>query len=626
MAKRQFKSESKRVLDMMINSIYTHKEVFLREIISNASDALDKLYFKSLTDDSVGMDRGDFKIEIKADRDARTLTVSDNGIGMTEKELDENLGKIAKSGSADFTDQNELSDDVDIIGRFGVGFYSAFIVADKITVISKAFGEDEAHKWESSGVDGYTVSKAERDGHGTDVILHLKADTADDNYSEFLDSYRIKDLVKQYSDYIRYPILMDMPKSRKKEGSDEYEDYTETETLNSMTPLWRKNKKDVTEEEYKKFYQSKFHSYDDPLAVIHQHVEGTSNYTALLYIPSKADYNYYSKDFEKGPQLYSKGVLIMEHCPDLIPDCFSFIKGLVDTEDLSLNVSRETLQHDRQVAIIRNALEKRIKKELSEMLRERRDDYEKFFKAFGLQIKYSLYESFGQQRDLLEDLLIFNHSGGDKPVTLEEYSKAMPEDQKYIYYASGRDMSRLSSMPQADAVKEKGYDIIYLTDDVDEFMLSILGKYGEKEYRSITSGDLGLEDAADKKIVKDEETARKDMLDYMKNVLGDEVKEVHLSSTLSTHPVGLSAKGALSIGMEKILNSMPNGQQAKAERVLEINSTHPVYKAICAAWDLGDRDKVSDYTRILLDEAKLIEGLPLQDPSAFVDRISSFMN
>ena len=623
MAKKAFKSESKRVLDMMINSIYTHKEVFLRELISNASDAEDKLYFKSLTDDSVKMNREDFKIEIKADKDARTLTISDNGIGMDQKELEQNLGTIAKSGSADFVMNNELSDDVDIIGKFGVGFYSAFMVADKITVISKPFGSDEAWKWMSEGADGYTVTACEKDSVGTDIILQIKKNTDNEDYDRFLDCYRIKELVKQYSDYVHYPIVMEMDKARKKEDSDEYESYKELETLNSLTPLWRKNKKDVTDEEYKKFYQSKFRSYDDPLAVIHQKAEGTANYTALLYVPSKADYNYYSKDFEKGLQLYSRGVLIMDKCPDLIPDCFSFMKGLVDTEDLTLNVSRETLQHDRQVSIIRNALEKRIKRELADMLKNRRDDYVKFFNAFGLQLKYGLYQSFGQDKDLLEDLLMFHHAADDSMITLAEYLDKMPEDQKYIYYASGDDLPKLASLPQTDTVRKKGYDILFVTEQVDEFMLSILHEYKEKEYRSITSGDLGFENAEEMESVKNEQTERKELLDFIKESLGNQVSEVRLSGNLSDHPVSLSSTGPISIGMEKVLNSMPTGEKVKADRVLELNNTHHAFKALCEAWDAKDKDRVKLLSEILYDEAQLIEDLPLANPTAFVDKISN---
>ena len=495
MAKKQFKTESKRMLDLMINSIYTNREIFLRELISNASDAIDKLYFRSLTDDSVQLKHDDFHIDVKIDKDNRLLTVSDNGIGMTEEELDKNLGTIAKSGSRQFSAENETDgQDVDIIGQFGVGFYAAFMVADRVEVVSRAFGADKAYRWQSSGADGYTITEAQKDDVGTDVILHIKENTPEAEYDEFLDTYTISSLIKKYSDYIRFPIQMDMEHSRKKEGSeDEYETYTVRETVNSMVPLWKKAKGEITQEEYEKFYQERFHAYDKPLRVIHQKAEGTTSYHALLFIPEKADYNYYSKNFEKGLALYSSGVKIMDKCADLLPDCFSFVKGVVDSEDLTLNISRETLQQDRQLKVIARALEKKIKKELADMLEKDREKYELFWKAFGLQLKYALYSTIGGERELLEDLLLFTHAADSKLCTLKEYVDAMPEGQKYIYYAAGESVEKLNLLPQAETVRDHGYDILFLTDDVDEFLMQILRAHGEKEFRSISGNDLGLE-------------------------------------------------------------------------------------------------------------------------------------
>ncbi|MEG2634370.1 MAG: molecular chaperone HtpG, partial [Oscillospiraceae bacterium] len=494
MAKKQFKTESKRIMDLMINSIYTNKEIFLRELISNASDAIDKLYFRSLTDGSVGMSRSDFKIQLSFDKEARTLVICDNGIGMTKDELDNNLGIIARSGSLDFAKSLEDNKaDIDIIGQFGVGFYSAFMAADKVTVLTKAFGSDEAFKWESSGADGYTITDAKKDSHGTEITLHIKPDTEDDKYDEFLDQYHLQDLVKKYSDYIRYPIIMDMEQSRKKEDSDEYETYTETKTLNSMVPIWKKNKSEIKPEDYEAFYKEKFYDYEKPLRVIHQKAEGTSSFQALLFVPGKADYNYYSKDFEKGLELYSSGVKIMDRCSDLLPEYFGFVKGIVDSEDLSLNISREMLQHDRQLKLIANVLEKRIKKELTEMLEKERESYEKFWGIFGLTIKFGIYRSYGMNREQLEGLLLFRRASDSKLVTLREYRDAMPAEQKYIYYAAGENADKLSLLPQCELVRDKGFDILFLTDDVDEFLMQILAKYDEKEFRSISSGDLELE-------------------------------------------------------------------------------------------------------------------------------------
>lgn len=629
MAKKQFKTESKRMLDLMINSIYTNKEIFLRELISNASDAIDKLYFKSLTDQSVQMNRDDFKIDVSIDKANRLLKVCDNGIGMTEEELDKNLGTIAKSGSLQFTNENESGEhDVDIIGQFGVGFYAAFMVADRVEVLSRAYGSDKAYKWQSTGADGYTVTEAEKDTVGTEITLHIKESTEEADYDRFLDTYTISSLIKKYSDYIRFPIRMDMERSRLKEGSDsEYETYTENVTVNSMIPLWKKSKKDITKEEYEKFYQETFSAYDKPLRVIHQKAEGTTSYQALLYIPEKADYNYYSKNFEKGLALYSSGVKIMDKCADLLPDCFSFVKGVVDSEDLSLNISREMLQQDRQLKVIAHALEKKIKKELEEMLEKERETYEKFWKAFGLQLKFALYSSFGAERDKLQDLLLFTRASDSKLCTLKEYRDAMPESQKYIYYAAGESAQKLALLPQAETVRDKGYDILYLTDDVDEFLMQILHAYDEKEFRSISSDDLGLESDEEKKEITEKAEANKDLFAAMQKALDGKVSEVVLSSKLKSHPVCLSSKGAFTIEMEKVIDAMPNVQQnaPKAQRVLEINGSHPVFNSLTAAFAAGDTKKVENYAKLLYDQALLIEGLSVEDPVAFSNAICELM-
>lgn len=629
MAKKQFKTESKRMLDLMINSIYTNQEIFLRELISNASDAIDKLYFKSLTDERVGLSREDFKIDITIDKENRLLKISDNGIGMTEEELDKNLGTIAKSGSLQFSKENETADhDVDIIGQFGVGFYAAFMVADRVEVVSKAYGTDTAFCWTSNGLDGYTVTPAEKETVGTEITLHLKPSTEEADYDKYLETYTISSLVKKYSDYIRFPIQMDMEHSRLKEGSEdgEYETYTEHETVNSMVPLWKKSKSEITEEEYNKFYNEKFFSYDKPLRVIHQKAEGTSCYQALLYIPEKADYNYYSKNFEKGLALYCSGVKIMDKCADLLPDCFSFVKGVVDSEDLSLNISREMLQQDRQLKIIARALEKKIKKELEDMLKSDREAYEKFWKSFGLQLKYSLYSSFGGERELLENLLLFTRASDSKLCTLKEYRDAMPEEQKYIYYAAGESAEKLAHLPQAETVLDKGYDLLCLTDDVDEFLMQILHSYEEKEFRSISGGDLGLETEDEKKENEEKAEQNKDLFACMEEALSGKVSAVVLSSKLKSHPVCLSSKGAVSIEMEKVLDSMPNAENApKAEKVLEINGEHPVFTALTAAFAAGDTDKVKQYADLLYNQARLIEGLSVEDPVAFSNAVCALM-
>lgn len=628
MAKKQFKTESKRMLDLMINSIYTNKEIFLRELISNASDAIDKLYFKSLTDGSVKLSRDDFKIDISADKEKRILKISDNGIGMTQEELDSNLGTIAKSGSLQFASENETdAHDVDIIGQFGVGFYAAFMVADKVEVLSKAFGADKAYLWRSAGADGYTITEAEKENAGTEITLHIKENAEETDFDRYLDTYTLSTLIKKYSDYIRFPIKMDMERSRLKEGSEsEYETYIENETVNSMVPIWKKNKNDLSDADYEKFYQENFFAYDKPLRVIHQKAEGTTSYQALLFIPEKADYNYYSKTFEKGLSLYTSGVKIMDKCADLLPDCFSFVKGVVDSEDLSLNISREMLQQDRQLKVIARALEKKIKKELEEMLEKERESYEKFWKAFGLQLKYALYSSFGGERELLENLLMFTRASDGKLCTLAEYRKAMAESQKYIYYAAGESAEKLALLPQAEAVRDRGFDILYLTDDIDEFLMSILRAYEEKDFRSVSGDDLGLETEEEKKEKEEKAKSNKDLLDCMQEALAGRVSEVVLSAKLKSHPVCLSSKGAVSIEMEKVLDAMPNAENApKAEKVLEINGGHPVFETLRTVFDANEKDKVKQYAELLYNQALLIEGLSVEDPVAFSNAICTLM-
>lgn len=628
MGKKQFKTESKRMLDLMINSIYTNKEIFLRELISNASDAIDKLYFKSLTDNSVQLSRDDFKIDIAIDKENRTLKISDNGIGMTEEELDKNLGTIAKSGSLQFSKENETADkDVDIIGQFGVGFYAAFMVADKVEVLSRAFGSDKAFRWTSAGLDGYTIEEAEKDTVGTEITLHIMPSSEEADYDKYLETYTIQNLIKQYSDYIRFPVKMDVEKSRPKEDNpEEYETYVENETINSMIPLWKKNKSDITEEEYNKFYSEKFYAYDKPLRVIHQKAEGTVSYQALLYIPEKADYNYYSKNFEKGLALYCSGVKIMDKCADLLPDCFSFVKGIVDSEDLSLNISREMLQQDRQLKVIARALEKKIKKELEDMLQNEREKYETFWKSFGLQFKYAIYSSYGAERTLLEDLLLFKRASDGKLCTLKEYRDAMPEEQKYIYYAAGESAEKLALLPQAELVRDKGFDMLYLTDDVDEFLMQILHDFEEKEFKSISGDDLGLETEEEKKEKEEKAEENKDLFAAMKEALDGKVCEVILSSKLKSHPVCLSGKGALSIEMEKVLNTMPGAENVpKAEKVLEINGDHAVFETLKSAFAAGDTDKVKLYAELLYNQARLVEGLSIEDPVAFSNAICELM-
>ena len=627
MAKKQFKTESQKLLDMMINSIYTHKEIFLRELISNASDAIDKRYFRSLTDTSVGLDKDAYEIRLAADKDARTLTITDNGIGMTADELENNLGTIAKSGSFDFKKNNTDAADVDIIGQFGVGFYSAFMVADNIRVTSLTVGADKAWVWESSGVDGYTIKEADKAEAGTEIVLHIKPDTDDEKYGDFLEEYRLRSLIKKYSDYIRYPIRMKVSHEKLKEGSDkDYETVIEDETLNSMVPLWKKDASAVTEEEYKNFYTEKFFDYEAPLKVITQKSEGTATYTALLFIPSHAPYNYYTKDYEKGLELYSSGVMIMEKCADLLPDYFGFVKGLVDSSDLSLNISRETLQHDRQLKVMAKAIEKKIKSELLKMLESDRASYEKFFKAFGLQLKYGLYSDYGMHKDVLSDLVMFTSSKEGKLVTLKEYTDGMPADQKAIYYAPGETKERIEMLPQVEAVKAKGYEVLYLTDDVDEFALRMLGKYADKEFRNVTTDALDIASDEEKAKTEEENKNSEGLLSLMKEALGNEVSAVRFTGALKNHPVCLSSEGEVSVEMEKVLNKMPGADEAgvKANIVLEINRDHQVADKLKALYET-DKEKVKAYAKILYAEARLIGGLSVENPTEFADLVSDLM-
>ncbi|EHA1006111.1 molecular chaperone HtpG [Clostridium perfringens] len=622
MEKREFKAESKRLLDIVINSIYTNREIFLRELISNASDAIDKVYYKTLGDSSLTFNKDDYYIKIKPNKEERTLTISDKGIGMTEKELDENLGIIAKSGSLQFKKENEIKDGFDIIGQFGVGFYSGFLVADKITVITKAFGADKAYKWESDGVDGYTISEAEKDSFGTDIILHLKANDEDENYDEFLEEYKLKSLIKKYSDFIRYPIKLDVTKSRVKEGTEnEHEEYVEEETVNSMVPLWRRNKNELTDDDYNNFYVEKRFGFDKPLRHMHISVDGMISYNSILYIPENIPYDYYTKEYEKGLELYSNGVLIMEKCSELLPDYFGFVKGIVDSQDLSLNISREMLQHDRQLSRIAKNIKTKIKNELESMMKNDRESYEKFYKSFGRQLKYGVYDDFGMNKDELKDLLMFYSSKEKKMVSLAEYVERMAEDQKYIYYAVGESNERIEKMPQTEMVLDKGYEILYFTEDVDEFAIKMLMNYKEKEFKSVSSGDLGIESEEENKKENEE---NKGIFEAMKEALGEKISAVKASSRLKNYPVCLSSEGEVSIEMEKILSAMPNNQGVKAQKVLEVNTNHEVFNSLKDALE-NDKDKFNLYTKLLYNQALLVEGLSIEDPVDFTNDICKLM-
>ena len=641
MAKKQFKAESKKLLDLMINSIYTHKEIFLRELISNASDALDKLYYQSLQSGDTGIKRSDFHIRIDVDKEARTLLISDNGIGMTREELEANLGTIAKSGSMAFKEEHagEAAEKgkkgVDIIGQFGVGFYSAFMVADEVTVTSRAYGTEEAHVWNSRGADGYTVSPAEKAGTGTEILLHIKADAEDENYSRFLEEYTIRNLIRKYSDYIRYPIQMMVEKHRPKEGAQteegkapEMESYMELETLNTMEPIWKRQKSKVKPEDYNEYYKSKFGDYQDPVRVIRTSVEGVSSYTALLFIPGHVPYDYYTKDYEKGLQLYSSGVMIMDKCKELLPDYFNFVKGLVDSQDLSLNISRETLQHDRQLRNIARNLEKKIKKELADFLKNDREGYEAFFRNFGRQLKYGLYDDFGMHKDVLADLVLFYSSMEKKMITLDEYIAKMGEEQKFIYYAAGESVEKIDMLPQTEFIKDKGYEILYLTDEIDEFVLQMIRDYKEKEFKSVSAEDISSEESADMQTkIRQAEEENKELLDFIRNTLGDRVTDVKLSPRLKDSAVCLTTKGGISLEMEKVLNAMPQDQHIRAERILELNPDHPVMETLRSAFSAGEekKDMVKTYADLLYNQALLISGLTVEDPVTFAKEICSLI-
>jgi len=630
MSKQQFKAESKRLLEMMINSIYTQKEIFLRELISNASDAIDKMYYKALTDDKLEFNKDDYFIKVSADKEARTLTITDTGIGMTKDELEDNLGTIAKSGSFAFKSENETKDDHTIIGQFGVGFYSAFMVADKVKVATRAFGSDEAYMWESTGSEGYSIEPGVREATGTEITLHLKANTDDESYDEYLEEYRLRSLIKKYSDFIRYPIKMDVTHSVPVEAKEDEEDaepkYTEVreeETVNSMVPIWRKNKSELTDEDYEKFYQEKRYGFDKPLKHLHLKVDGSIVYNAILYFPEKTPFDYYTKEYEKGLELYSSGVLIMDKCADLLPDYFSFVKGMVDSEDLSLNISRELLQHDRQLKAIAKNLQSKIKGALQSLLKDEREKYETFYEAFGRQLKFGVYSDYGMNKDTLQDLLLFTSSKEKKLASLDEYVSRMPEEQKYIYYATGSSVERIEKLPQTELVADKGYEILYLTDDIDEFALKVLMNYKEKEFKNVSAGDLGIESDEEKK-AEEEDKGNAELFAEMKSILSGKVKEVRASKRLKSHPVCLTSEGELSIEMEKVLRAMPNSQDIEADKVLEINVGHDVFRSLKEAAE-KDKEKLALYTNLLYNQALLIEGLPVQDPVEFTNSICKIM-
>ncbi|MBQ4096098.1 MAG: molecular chaperone HtpG [Oscillospiraceae bacterium] len=626
MEQKQFKAESKRLLEMMINSIYTHKEIFLRELISNASDAIDKLYFKSLTDASVGMNKDDFEILIEADKENRKLIIRDNGIGMTKDELENNLGTIAQSGSLAFKTNNELGDESQIIGQFGVGFYSAFMVAKEVTVRTKAYGSEKAYEWKSQGVDGYTIDECDKTTVGSEIILSLKEDTDDDKYSKYLDEFQIQSLVKKYSDYIRFPVKTEVEHTHYDDDGNPTETHKVLKTINSMLPLWKKNKSELTDEDYITFYTDKFGDFYPPAAHIHTHNEGVATYDALMFIPSKTPFDYYSKDFEKGLQLYSSGVMIMERCSDLIPDYFSFVRGLVDSEDLSLNISREMLQHDKQLKLIAKTLEKTIKNELTKMMKNDREKYEEFYSNFGLQFKFGIYQSYGANRDILKDLLMFNSSFSDKKTTLDEYVSRMKEDQEFIFYACGESVKRIESLPQTELVKDKGYEILYFTDEVDEFAIKVLIDYNGKKFKSVSDNDLDLGTTEEKEETKKQAEDSKDMFEFMKEALGDKVTEVKLSSRLKNAPVCISSTGPLSLDMEKVLNAMPQNadKQVKAQKALELNAAHPIFEKLKSLFE-SDKDMLTKYTKLLYSQALLIEGMSIEDPVELSNMICDLM-
>lgn len=625
MEKKQFKAESKRLLDLMINSIYTNREIFLRELISNASDAIDKIYYKALVDDSIKFNRDDYYIKITPDKENRTLTISDTGIGMTKEDLEDNLGVIAQSGSLKFKKENEVNDEHNIIGQFGVGFYSAFLVANKVTVISKAFGSNEAYKWESEGEDGYTIEPCTKETVGTDIILSIKENVEDEDYDQYLDEYKLQAMIKKYSDFIRYPIKMEVTTRKLKEGSeDEYEEVKELKVINSMVPIWKKNKKELTDEDYDNFYLEKHYGFDKPLKHIHISVDGMISYDAILFIPENTPYDFYTKEYEKGLELYSNGVLIMNKCGDLLPDYFGFVKGVVDSPDLSLNISREMLQHDRQLRLIAKNIKNKIKNELKNMLKNEREKYEKFYKSFGRQLKYGVYDDFGANKEVLQDLLMFYSSKEKKLVTLDEYVDRMKEDQKYIYYATGESNERIEKLPQTEALLDKGYEVLYFTEDVDEFAIKMLINYKDKEFRSVSGGDLGIESEDTKEVSEVEEKENKEIFEAMKDLLKDKVTSVKESKILKNHPVCLSTMGEITLEMEKILNAMPNNPGVKADKVLEININHDVFKALKDAYE-HDKDKFKLYTDLLYNQALLIEGIDIKDPVDFTNAICKLM-
>lgn len=623
MKKREFKTESKRVLDLMINSIYTNKEIFLRELISNASDALDKLYYLSLTNKDIKVKKNDLEIKIDLDKEARTLTITDNGCGMTEDELENNLGVIAESGSLHFKEENDGKDDVNIIGQFGVGFYSAFMVSDKVVVESKSYKEEDSHIWESTGVDGYTISKGKKETTGTKITLYLKKDTEDYNYSDFLTEYKIRSIIKKYSDYISYPIKMMVENTRKKEDSDEYETYTEEATLNSMVPLWKKDKKNIKTEEYNNFYQDRFHDYEEPLKVLHFNMEGNVNFTALLFIPSHAPYDFYSKEYEKGLALYTNGVLIMDKCSDLLPDYFSFVKGVIDTEDIPLNISRETLQDNKNIKLIAKSIESKIKKELLSMLSDERDKYEEFYKAFGMGLKFGIYNDYGINKDKLSDLVMFYSSKDKKLTTLKEYTERMKEGQESIYYACGESVDKIDMMPQVESVKDK-YEVLYLTEYVDEFTIITLAEYNSKKFVNVSSENTDISTEEEKKHINEINDNNKNMLSSMKDLLGDSVKEVKFTSKLKNHPVCLTTEGEVSTSMEKVINSMPTGEKIKASEVLEINSNHKIANKLKELYK-DNKEEFEKYTKVIYFEARLIEGLPIDNPTEMSNLMCDIM-